>query len=62
MGSDNVMKNGDKVIIKEGMFMGLLGTLYIDDNGNYEVYIPENKYHSGFYIYCTEEDLIKDNF
>lgn len=56
------MKNGDKVIIKEGMFMGLLGTLYIDDNENYEVYIPENKYHSGFYIYCTKEDLIKDDF
>ena len=41
MGSDSVMKNGDKVIIKEGMFMGLLGTAYIDDDGNIEVYISK---------------------
>ena len=58
MGGDSVMKNGDKVIIKEGMFMGLLGTAYIDDDGNIEVYIPSDKYHSAFYIYCTQEDII----
>ena len=52
------MKNGDTVEIKNGRFKVFKGVLYIDDYGLCEVYVDENKYHSGFYIYCTQNDLI----
>lgn len=53
------MNNGDKVKIINGDFGGYVGEVYISEfhPNSCEVYIEENNIHSGFYIYCTKDDI-----
>lgn len=51
---DYKYKNGDKVSIDLSNFFTAFdiveGEFYQDDEGNAEIYIPETKYYTSFYV------------
>lgn len=47
-------KNGDKISMNLATFFSayddVTGEYYQDENGNVEIYIPENEFHTEFYM------------